>query len=119
VLLDPPTVEGYKAGPTWINSATMLARTNFVSGLLDKRRDDFVGLLAAQGAAVTRDPALILDFCLRRMGVPRLNPAVRDDLVAYLRASTGATWTGSASQLGTKVPVLIHLISGAAEYTFG
>ena len=37
-LYAPPSVAGWDGGPAWINSTTMLARTNFVLALLSAER---------------------------------------------------------------------------------
>jgi hypothetical protein len=37
-LFEPPTVEGWKGGRAWINSATMLGRANFAAELAMGRR---------------------------------------------------------------------------------
>ena len=36
-LYAPPSVAGWDGGPAWINTTTMLARTNFVLALLSAR----------------------------------------------------------------------------------
>jgi hypothetical protein len=41
-----------------------------------------------------------------------------EELVGYLNSGVGANWTGSYLQLRMKVPGLIHLVSGAADYAF-
>jgi hypothetical protein len=45
-----------------------------------------------------------------------LDTTITSELTNYLRA-TGA-WTGNAAQLQTKVPGLVHLVAGTAEYQF-
>jgi len=116
MLLDPPSVEGYKGGPLWFTSNTMLARANFGRDFGAGRRDD-LGTLVMQ-AGVRTDPAKIVDLFLARMGVFQPDPDVRADLIQYVLSGNGTPWTGSTTQLRTKLPALVHLITGSAGYAF-
>jgi uncharacterized protein (DUF1800 family) len=85
VLLDPPSVEGYKGGPNWFTSNTMLARANFGRDFAAKR-DDMVTL--ATQAGVKNDPGQLVDFFLVRMGIFHPDPALRADLIQYVLAGS-------------------------------
>jgi uncharacterized protein (DUF1800 family) len=116
ILLDPPTVEGYKGGPTWFTSNTMIARANFGRDFAATRRDDLIA--GATQAGAKNNPGQLVDFFLTRMGVFDPDPALRAELVQYVQSGSGTPWTGSAAQLRAKVPALIHLITGSADYAF-
>jgi uncharacterized protein (DUF1800 family) len=114
-LYDPPSVEGYKAGLTWLNPSTMLTRANFVVDLANRRRDALADEIVAKGAPT---PDALIDHCLQRLGPITVEPAVRDQLLAFVTSGSGTPWTGSRDQLVRKVPGLIHLIAGTGEYAF-
>jgi hypothetical protein len=117
LLFDPPSVEGYKAGDTWFNSTTMLARTNFASVLAANRRNDLADtVVAALGTAPT--PTAIVEFIQHPMGNLRPDPTVRADQIQYMTTFPSGSWIGSTAQLRTKVPGLVHLISGTPDYAF-
>ena len=61
----PPSVKGWDGGPTWINTATLLARFNYVNRIVK----------AAPPAAPTNAPMLA--------GSPMTAPAARVDLATY------------------------------------
>lgn len=121
-LYDPPTVEGYKGGASWINTTTMLARGNVVSpatGLLTGGRNtEFVNLAVAQGTAVTRNAATFVDFWLQRFGITQPEATFRNELITFVSSGTGAGWTGTTNQMNSKTQPLIHLIGSSAEYAF-
>jgi uncharacterized protein (DUF1800 family) len=113
-LYDPPSVAGYPAGPTWINSHAMLARSNFGSTLGRDIRDP----LAQELAALSFDtPEALVEHLLLRMGVGA-DDGLRAHLARYAQAGLPAAWSGSYEQLRLKLPGLIHLISGAGHFAF-
>ena len=90
----------------------MLARMNFASQVAFNQRFN----LAAAAAPYGDTPESLLSYVLDSLKTPPLDRAVAGELGGYLTA-TGA-WIGSAAQLQTKVPGLVHLIAGTAEYQF-
>jgi uncharacterized protein (DUF1800 family) len=111
-LYDPPDVSGWDLGRSWFSTGSMLARMNFASALAANQR--FV--LANAAAPYARTPESLLSYVLDALKTPSLDRAVTGELGGYLTA-TGA-WTGSAAQLQAKMPGLVHLVAGTAEYQF-
>jgi uncharacterized protein (DUF1800 family) len=111
-LYDPPDVAGWDLGRSWFSTGSMLARMNFASALAFNQRFN----LAAAAAPYGDTPESLLSYVFDALKTPPLDRAVVGELAGYLTA-TGA-WTGSAAQLQTKVPGLVHLIAGTAEYQF-
>jgi uncharacterized protein (DUF1800 family) len=111
-LYDPPDVAGWESGPSWFSTGSMLARMNFASTLAANQRFR----LAASAGAAAATPESLLSHVLDALKTPPLDRVITSELTSYLRA-TGA-WTGSPAQLQAKVPGLVHLIAGTAEYQF-
>jgi hypothetical protein len=109
-LYDPPDVAGWDLGRAWFSTGSMLARMNFASTVAANQRFN----LAAAAAPYAHTPQSLLSYVLDSLKTPLLDRSVAAELDGYLTA-TGA-WTGSAVQLQAKVPGLVHLIAGTAEY---
>jgi uncharacterized protein (DUF1800 family) len=109
-LFEPPDVAGWERGPAWFTTAAMLARMNFASTVTVRQRNDIAA--AATGNGPT--PEALLSFYLDRLSPAPFEGDAYATLLDYLRR--GAAWTGSATQLRTKAPGLIHLIVGSSEY---
>jgi uncharacterized protein (DUF1800 family) len=111
-LFDPPDVAGWETGRSWFSTGSMLARMNFASTL--SANQQFRLAVAAQPHAAT--PESLLSYVLESLPTPRLQGAVRAELLGYLNA-TGA-WSASPAQLQAKVAGLVHLVAATAEYQF-
>jgi uncharacterized protein (DUF1800 family) len=115
-LYEPPDVSGWALGPSWFSSGATLARVNFASTLSANQRFN----LAAAGRAIpgitsgSNGAQTLLSAALGLAQVPPYDRALAGELLTYLQ-STGA-WTGSQSQLQSKVPGLVHLIIASPEY---
>jgi hypothetical protein len=90
----------------------MLARMNFASTLAANQRFR----LAASVGAAARSPEALVSRLLDSMKTAQLDRVITSELAAYLRAT--GEWTGSVAQLQDKVPGLVHLVAGTAEYQF-
>lgn len=113
-LYDPPDVAGWDLGRSWFSTGSMLARMNFAATLAANQRFNLAS--AVRSASAGESPDALLDYVLEGMPRPELDATVRGELLTYLRA-TGA-WTGSATQLQSKVPGLVRLVASSAEYQF-
>ena len=112
ILFDPPDVNGWDTGPAWFSTGSMLARMNFASSLSLNQKFK----LAEAAAGNTSSPDALLTFVLDRIPTAPLSPGVKEELQAYL-AATGQ-WTGSTTQVQSKVAGLAHLVAGSPEYQF-
>lgn len=111
-LYDPPDVAGWEQGPSWFSTGSMLARMNFVSMLAGNQRFR----LAASVGVSARTPESLVSHILDSLKTPPLDRVITTELTDYLRAT--GDWTGNAAQLQNKVPGLVHLVGGTAEYQF-
>ena len=109
-LFEPPDVAGWERGPAWFTTAAMLARMNLAATLTSRQRNDIAAAAAGNGPT----PEALLSFYLDRLSPAPFEPNAYSSLLDYLRR--GITWSGSAAQLRTKAPGLVHLIAGSSEY---
>jgi uncharacterized protein (DUF1800 family) len=110
-LLDPPDVAGWNLGQGWFSTSAMIARMNFGSTLAANQKYN----IASAAATAKSSARSVVDYLLTRL-TPDLDTAVYSELLAY--ASAGITWSGSAAQLQSKTPGLVHLILGSPDYQF-
>jgi len=112
VLFEPPDVAGWEQGPGWISTGGMLARMNFAAQLA---RTQTASLVAAV-KPVAKTPDAVLSYFIDRLAPSPYDDGAYNELRSYVAA--GGAWTGSDSQLRTKVPGLVHLIAGSGEFVF-
>ncbi len=86
--LNPPSVKGWDGGPAWINTSTMLARFNFVNGLVAQTAP------GKNGVAAVPAPNVAPDDIVRRVGMDAAKVAetivggvVQDDVTSDVRAT--------------------------------
>ena len=109
-LFEPPDVSGWHLGRGWFSTGAMLARMNFASQLATNQKFNLRDAFRPVGAT----PEAVLSGALDRLMPAEFDAGGLTALTDYLRS--GAAWTGSDSQLLTKVPGLVHLILGSGEY---
>jgi uncharacterized protein (DUF1800 family) len=110
LLFEPPNVGGWPLGAGWFSTGTMLARTNFAATLAANQKDNLAVELESNGGT----PQDLLTAMLRRVTPAPFDPAPQQALMSYLLA--GGAWTGSESQLNTRVAGLARLLVGSSEY---
>jgi uncharacterized protein (DUF1800 family) len=112
VLYEPPDVAGWEQGPGWISTGGMLARMNFAAQLTRTQTTSLVNAVKP----IAKTPDAVLSYFLDRLAPSPYDDGAYNELRSYLTA--GGAWTGSDSQLRTKVPGLVHLVVGSGEYVF-
>jgi uncharacterized protein (DUF1800 family) len=105
---NPPDVAGWGSGLEWINSGTLLSRTNFANTL----SETFDAVAFTAGESLTT-PSSIVDFYLRRLGPIELSTEARARLAAYI-APNGTLPSGN--QLLVKQRGLVQLILSLPEW---
>jgi uncharacterized protein (DUF1800 family) len=111
-LFDPPDVAGWDGGKSWFSTGAMLARMNFASTLSLNQKFN----LATAAAPYGKTPESLLSYVLDALSTAPLDTSVRAELLNYLRAN--GAWTGSTTQLQSKVAGLVHLVAATSEYQF-
>ena len=109
-LFEPPDVAGWDLGPLWFTSGAMLARMNFAAQLATNQKFELRN--AARGEV--KSPENLVSWALDRMTASPFASDSYSALLDYARA--GGAWTGTDTQLATKVSGVAHLIVGSGEY---
>jgi hypothetical protein len=107
-LFEPPTVEGWKGGRTWINSATMLGRANFVAELTIGNRFGQIAdpseVAAREGWHDSHDAVGYYNELLLARDVPSARGAIEE----YLAQATGP--------LDRRLRGVVHLLVTLPEF---
>jgi hypothetical protein len=107
-LFEPPTVEGWKGGRAWINSATILGRANFAADLTAGSRygtiADPTRMAARLGWQEPHDAVEYYVELLLSRDVPSAQPAIE----AYLAQASGP--------LGEQLRGVLHLLLTLPEF---
>jgi uncharacterized protein (DUF1800 family) len=111
-LLNPPSVEGWHSGIEWINSGTLMKRTNFTAELIsDKSRPGVVSIMdRVMGAGIS--PEAIVDACLDVMGPLDIDADSRLELVEH------ADSLGSTEDVEATISEILQLIVSLREFQF-
>jgi hypothetical protein len=86
--LNPPSVKGWDGGPTWINTSTLLARFNFVNGLVAQTAPGKDGKPVVNAPNVDPD-ALVAQVGMdpARVSAALVTGALQDDVTSDVRAT--------------------------------
>ena len=90
--LAPPSVKGWDGGPTWINTATLLARFNFVNALVAttiQKKAAPTAMVAATAETISPDAivARVGGFDASRVVGAIVAAALQDDVTSDVRAT--------------------------------
>ena len=120
-LMNPPSVEGWHTGPEWINSGSLMRRTNFFADLVgDIDRpgiQDIIGRLKAQGDL---SPEGFVDACLDLMGPLEIDQNARVELVDHASEDGSLGWGGEheSESSSRRIGEMLQLIVSLREYQF-
>jgi uncharacterized protein (DUF1800 family) len=104
--LNPPSVKGWDGGPAWINTSTLLARFNFVNGLIAQTAP------GKNGQPAVAAPNAVPDEFVRRNGMDAARVAaaivrgvVQDDVTSDVRATLTAYLNSQTPSAATQNPL--------------
>src|SRR5882724_11010816 len=120
-LLNPPSVEGWHTGPEWINSGSLMARINFVAGLVgDPSLPGIRAIIDRLKTKGTLSPEQLVDGCLDLLGPVEVSSETRQELVAQAKewGQTGWASDTSAKTADKRVGEMLQLIVATREYQF-
>jgi Protein of unknown function (DUF1800) len=120
-LLNPPSVEGWHTGPEWINSGSLMARINFVAGLVgDPSLPGVRAIIDRLKAKGTLSPEQLVDGCLDLLGPVEVASETRQELVAQAKEWGQTAWASetSAKTADKRVGEMLQLIVATREYQF-
>jgi hypothetical protein len=115
-LLNPPSVEGWHNGIEWINSGTLMKRTNFVSELIsDTSRPGVIDILNRL-KKIDENPVSLVDECLDLLGPLEASEVTRNELIDHIENLGPFSWSNDS---GTERTLeLLQLIVATKEYQF-
>ena len=114
-LLNPPSVEGWHNGIEWINSGTLMKRTNFVSGLISDSVRPGVRQIIDRIKVAGTNPTDIVDTCLDIMGPMEVSDQTRSELVAHSEKDGNFNWNTTGEE---RLIELLQLLVATREYQF-
>lgn len=107
-LFYPPNVKGWDGGRAWINSSTLVGRTNLISQLLRDETTRWAGgdiKAFFRRQQVTSVPSLI-DWVEQRLSAVPLSSASRDQLTTAMMRAGGIDQLGDCLVLAAALPEL-------------
>ncbi len=109
-LFYPPNVKGWDGGRAWINSSTMLARTNLVRNMLDRKQTRFAGgdFSDLCDKHQLKKPKQILDWLQRMLFAVEIPADVRHSLERKIE-----TGKGNREQ---RLRDLLHMLCALPEF---
>jgi hypothetical protein len=117
-LMNPPSVEGWHTGSEWINSGSLMKRTNFFADLVgDVERPGvqaIIGNLKARGGL---SPEQLVDGCLDLMGPLEINDESRAELVSHAAEDGHIEWRANGNS-DQRVGEMLQLIVSLRDYQF-
>jgi hypothetical protein len=114
-LLNPPSVEGWHNGVEWINSGTLMKRTNFVSEMISDRSLPGVQNIVERVRKIGTNPSEIVDTCLDIMGPLQISETTRTELIDHATKLGEFKWAESGEE---RLIELMQLIVSTREYQF-
>ena len=114
-LLNPPSVEGWHNGIEWINSGTLMKRTNFVSELISDTERPGVRNIIDRIKLAGSNPINIIDACLDIMGPMEVSDQTRKALIAHSETQGDFDWNSDGEE---KLIEVLQLLVATREYQF-
>lgn len=119
-LLNPPSVEGWHSGVEWVNSGTLMKRTNFVAEMIDDPTRPGVKEIIERVKQAGDSPESVVDACLDVMGPLTVSEDLRQELVdhaASLRQNSG-NGNGATSFGEDELAEILQLVVSTRDYQF-
>ena len=120
-FLNPPSVEGWHTGAEWINSGSLMRRTNFlVETMSDTDRPGVAAIVDRIRQHGELSPEQLVDLCLDMMGPVEVDDATRAELVEHASSQGPVTWNGAATNgsSDSRVTEMLQLIASLRDYQF-
>ena len=114
-LLNPPSVEGWHNGVEWINSGTLMKRTNFISKLISDTRRPGVRAIIDRIKFAGINPEVVVNACLDIMGPMEVSRETRLELVEHAEKEGDFNWDTSGEG---RLIELLQLLVSTREYQF-
>jgi hypothetical protein len=117
-LMNPPSVEGWHTGSEWINSGSLMRRTNFFADLVgDVERPGIRAIIGDLKAMGDLSPEQLVDGCLDLMGPLDISVDSRAELVSHAAEDGPVRW-GNNGNSDQRVGEMLQLIVSLRDYQF-
>ncbi len=118
-ILDPPSVEGWHTGKEWIYSGSLVARINFVAGMVSNPEHKGVRYIIDKvaGDPDSTEPGGFVDNVLKYMGMVEIGEETRRELIEHA-ADGGPIDSNGEGSGGARVMEMMSLIAATREYQF-
>ena len=120
-FLNPPSVEGWHTGAEWINSGSLMRRTNFlVETMSDTDRPGVAAMVERVRQHGELSPEQLVDVCLHLMGPVQVDDATRGELVEHTATQGPVRWNGAGTNgsSNSRVTEMLQLIASLRDYQF-
>ena len=120
-ILNPPSVEGWHTGAEWINSGSLMRRTNFFADMVgDVERPGVRSITDRLKAQGELSPDEFVDACLDLMGPLEVDPRARQELVGHASGEDTLRWgtEEEATASTRRVGEMLQLVASLREYQF-
>ncbi len=120
-LLNPPSVEGWHTGPEWINSGSLMRRTNFFADMVgDTDRPGVQAIVAELRARGTLSSQEFVVACLELLGPLDVDQGTKDELVSHASEDGDLRWGSDGVDTGpiSRVAEMLQLIVALRDYQF-
>ena len=119
-LLNPPSVEGWHTGTEWINSGSLMRRTNFFAEMIGDVSRPGVRGIVDEIRSNGRSPEQVVDACLDLVGQMEVDAGARTELVDHVSADGTLSWDGdeASARSEERVSELLQLIVALREFQF-
>lgn len=114
-LMNPPSVEGWHSGIEWINSGTLMKRTNFMSEMIGDYSRPGVKKIIDRVSSVSSNPEDVVDSCLDVMGPLTITEKTRAELIEHVSQQGEFNWQSDGV---TRALELLQLIVATREFQF-
>ena len=119
--MNPPSVEGWHTGLEWINSGSIMRRTNFFADMVgDVDRIGVRYIIEDLKSRGELSPEEFVDRCLDLMGPLDVDPESRQELVDHAASQGPLGWAsenGGGSSIA-RVSEMLQLIVALRDYQF-
>ena len=120
-LMNPPSVEGWHTGREWINSGSLMRRTNFFADMLgDIERPGVQAIIERLKARGDLSFEELVDACLDLMGPLEVDRETREELVSHASEVGALHWgTQQDDDSSTqRIAEMLQLVVSLKEYQF-
>ncbi len=119
-LMNVPSVEGWHTGAEWINSGSLMRRTNFFAEVMgDTERPGVRAIVDGMRSKGDVPPGEFVDGCLNLMGPLEVDDRTRGQLVSHAAADGDLRWAPDEESESTeRVSEMLQLIVSLKDYQF-